>query len=319
MDAGRLRATAARPPLTVGITTRNRPAALLRCLRSLSCIGGLVDRVIVADDGSDVAVEHQIRGRLSDEWRARTDVIRLQGAGGYIVGRNRMVERAATDSVLLLDDDTALLDEVGIRQALGVLEARPSIGAVAFAQAEADGRPWPESMQPAPVHYPCYVPAFIGFAHLLRRDVFLRLGGYRTIFHFYGEEKEYSLRLLDAGHEIVYLPDARVAHLADPAGRSASRYLRYVVRNDCLGALYNDPWYRLAWMLPARLALYFRMRSLWRVDDPGGFPWILRELRNHWTEVWRQRRPVGRVTLRRRRRLRRDWPRFDAAAQSAHQ
>jgi hypothetical protein len=42
------------------------------------------------------------------------------------------------------------------------------------------------------------VASFIGFAHLVRRDVFLALGGYREDFVYLGEEKEFCLRLLDA-------------------------------------------------------------------------------------------------------------------------
>ena len=59
-------------------------------------------------------------------------------------------------------------------------------------------------------------------------------------------------------------------HEPDQAGRSQQRYLRYVTRNDCLNALYNEPLSRLAWLLPARFALYFRMRRAWNVDDPVG-------------------------------------------------
>ncbi len=44
-------------PLTIGITTRNRPLAIERCVRSLACLGPLVSRVLVFDDGSDVPVE----------------------------------------------------------------------------------------------------------------------------------------------------------------------------------------------------------------------------------------------------------------------
>jgi GT2 family glycosyltransferase len=143
------------------------------------------------------------------------------------------------------------------------------------------------------------VRAFIGFAHLLRRDVFLALGGYRELFEFYGEEKEYCLRLLDAGYDVVFLPDARVAHLLDRGGRDSRRYLRQVARNDCLNTLLNDPAWRVAWMLPARYALYFRMRRGWRVRDPWGAWWLARSIARALPDVARERRPVRRETLRR--------------------
>ena len=64
-------------------------------------------------------------------------------------------------------------------------------------------------------------PCFIGFAHLLRRSLFIEMEGYRSLFKFYGEEKEYCLRLLDRGISVVYLPKARIAHLPDPSGIDA--------------------------------------------------------------------------------------------------
>ncbi len=137
------------------------------------------------------------------------------------MARNAIVRRARTALVLMLDDDTVVRDEKAIADAIDVLSNRASIGAVGFAQAESDGSPWPASAQPSVADYPCLVPAFIGFAHLLRRDAFLEVGGYREAFYFYGEEKDFCLRLLDAGWEVAYLPHARVVHLPDPAGRSA--------------------------------------------------------------------------------------------------
>lgn len=283
--------------LAVGITTRNRPAALAACLASLDRASDLIDEIIVFDDGSEPPA-----GTAAVTGRVR--FMRDAAAPGYIVGRNRILAAARAPFVLLLDDDTCLIDRASVAAALDVVGRDVSIAAVGFAQANADGRPWPAAMQPARVDYRCFVPSFIGFAHLLRRDVFLAVGGYRASFRFYGEEKELCLRLIDAGYSVAYLPDAPVAHLPDPSGRDNGRYLRYVVRNDCLNALYNDPLWRVVWVLPARLALYFRMRRAWRVADRGGFPWILRELARTLPGVLRERRPVRRSTLRRWRALR---------------
>lgn len=292
-------------PLAVGITTRNRPQALAACLDSLSLVADLVEEVLVFDDASEPpAVAASVPGSLA----GRATVVRDVAAPGYIVGRNRLLERAAAPFVLLLDDDARILDRTSIAMALEVLQRDGTIAAVGFAQADADGRPWPAGLQPAKATYPCLVPSYIGFAHLLRREVFLALGGYRASFRFYGEEKEFCLRVLDAGYRVAYLPDARIGHLPDAAGRDRTRYLRYVVRNDCLAALYNDPLARLVWMLPTRLALYFRMRSAWQIRDPGGLLWILRELLGELGDVCRCRHPVKRSTLRRWRELQRSAP-----------
>src|SRR5438874_2519571 len=201
------------PRLTVGITTRNRADSLNRCLRSLDVLRSLRPEVLVFDDGSHPPAVHAIPLDLP----AR--VVRDQRSPGYIVGRNRLVREAAAPAVLLLDDDTCVLSRESIEQALAVLDGDPRVAAVAFAQAEADGRPWPARMQPSAVAFPCLVASFIGFAHLVRREVFLALGGYREEFNYLGEEKELCLRLLDAGYCTVYLPASRIRHLPAPRDR----------------------------------------------------------------------------------------------------
>ena len=284
--------------LTVGITTRNRPDALRACLSSLSIIRGLAPEVLVFDDASAPPAAEVTRASALP-----VRVIRDDAAPGYIAGRNRLVREAQGEFVLLLDDDTRLLSAGSIEAAIAVLRADARVGAIAFAQAEADGRPWPEAMQPSTARVPAVVPSFIGFAHMVRRSAFLELSGYRETFEFYGEEKEFCLRLIDAGYQTVYLPDALVAHVADPATRDRRRYLRCVVRNDCLNTLYNDPLTRLVWMLPARFALYFRMRRSWKIADPWGGAWLLRDIAARVPTVWKQRRPVSRATLARWRAL----------------
>lgn len=251
------------------------------------------------DDRSTPAAAEQIEGMP-----VAVRVLRDERAPGYIVGRNRLVSEARGEFVLLLDDDTRLLSAAAVESAIGVLNADPRVGAVAFAQAEADGRPWPAAMQPSGARVPSVVPSFIGFAHMLRRETFVRLSGYRESFEFYGEEKDYCLRLLEAGCETVYLPDALIAHVTEGTTRDPRRYLRFVSRNDCLNTLYNDPFARLLWMLPARFALYFRMRRTWKIADPGGGWWLARDIAGRVPGIWKQRRPVSRATLARWRALR---------------
>jgi len=291
-------------PLTIGITTRDRPEALRRCLRSLQAVAHLAPEVLVFDDASATPVVEQLDQLTEADLPVRARVLRDDRAPGYIAGRNRLVREAAAPAVLLLDDDAALLDGEAVERALGLLDRDPRVAAVAFAQSDRNGTPWDEAMQPSRGRAASYVPAFIGFAHLLRRDTFLAVGGYRESFVFYGEEKDFCLRLIQAGYGTVYLPDALVVHEPDHGGRNQRRYLRYVTRNDCLTAFYNEPLRRLIWLVPARLLLYFRMRRAWRVDDPWGWVWILRQLVDNAGSVMCERRPVSAETVALWKRLR---------------
>jgi GT2 family glycosyltransferase len=280
--------------LAVGVTTRDRPGALARCLRSLTTIAHLSPEVLVFDDASTLPASNTIDGlKLTMPIR----VLRDETAPGYIAGRNRIVREATSEAVLLMDDDAALMAGTAIERALTLFESDRHVAAIAFAQADQHGTPWDASMQPGRSTAASYVPSFIGFAHMVRRRVFLEIGGYRESFNFYGEEKDFCLRLIEAGYRTVYLPDALVIHEPDREGRSHQRYLRYVTRNDCLAALYNEPWHRAAWMIPGRLLLYFRMRRAWQIDDPGGWFWIVRELWTHLGSILRDRKPVSADTL----------------------
>jgi GT2 family glycosyltransferase len=220
---------------------------------------------------------------------------------------------ATTEYVLLSDDDAYLLDAQTVRRGLAVMEADPAVAAVGFAMAAPDGAPWPKHMQASPSPDPCLIPSYIGFAHLIRRSAFLEVGGYRALYRFHGEEKDCCLRLMDAGYDIVYLPDPPVVHLNDPTGRNVKRYLRYVIRNDCLGAMFNEPIPLAVVTVPVRLGRYIQMRRLGKVDDPWGLFWIVGQLLAQLPTVARHRRPVKWSTLRRWRTLRRSSPLYDRA------
>ncbi len=296
--------------LTVGVTTRDRPQSLRRCLASLDQLGDLLTAVIVVDDSSEPPVAEALAG-LPSSVTAKMRIVRQDRAEGYIVARNTIMRIAPTDYVLLLDDDAYLLESDRFMEALTLMEQHPEVAAIGCAQAEADGRPWPAGMQPAAVSHRCRVPSYIGFAHLLRRRTFQEVGGYPEELHFYGEEKIFCARLLRAGYHVVYMPDLLVAHVPDPGGRSTARYLRYVVRNDCLFALYNLPWPALCVSLPVRLARYFSMRSASSVRDRTGFVWIVTQLGRALPAALRARTPMTWANVSEWRRLRRDpppWP-----------
>ncbi|HEX2204641.1 MAG TPA: glycosyltransferase [Longimicrobium sp.] len=288
--------------LTVGIGTRDRPDSLVRCLRSLREIGAALAGVIVVDDGSEPPLEPGVRAALGEDAPPGLRFIRVERSRGVSAGRNTIAREARTEWVLNLDDDTVVVSGDGVRDALGVMRADPRVGVVALAQADAAGEAWPHG-QPAPVAVPSYVAAFIGFAHLVRRSAFLGVGGFQERLGINGEEKELSLRLWDAGWTVVYLPHARVAHLADPGGRDPRRYLHQVVRNDVLASVLNLPLPLAAAGAAVRLLRYFPMRRGWKIDDPGGFARVVRALAGELPGALRERKPVKLSTLRKWRAL----------------
>ena len=289
--------------LAVGVCTRDRPDALVRCIRSLRLLGELEGDVIVMDDGSQMRVEPALREALGSGAPPGLRVLRNETSRSLAAGRNAIARATAAAYVLNLDDDAALVDPAAIRAAVAVLDADPRVGAVALAQVDDEGRAWPPHAQPAPVTVRSQVATFIGYGHVLRRDALLGVGGFREALGINGEEKELSIRLLDAGWRVVYLPDAVVAHVADQTGRDRRRYLHQTVRNDVLGALYTLPFPLVLGGALVRLRRYFVMRKGWEIDDPEGFPGVLRQLAPGARAALGSRTPVRWSTVREWRRL----------------
>lgn len=284
--------------LTVGVATKNRPEALVRCLRSLRLLGGLLAEAVVVDDGSDPPVEGPALAALAADLPPELRFIRHDASRNLSTCRNRIAREAHTPWVLNLDDDAFIVTREAVERAVRVLEADDSVAAVAFPQCDADGVPYDPAAQPLAVDYPAYAPTFIGYAHLLRREAFLAVGGFRERMGINGEEKELCLRLLDRGWRVVYLPDACIAHVADQGNRDQRRYLQQVARNDVLAALYDQPFPLVMAGAAVRLWRYFPMRKGWKIHDPGGFGTLVRGLARELPGALRERRPVRWSTLR---------------------
>jgi GT2 family glycosyltransferase len=303
-------------PLTVSVTTRNRPDVIERCLTSLASICDLVDRVIVLDDASSPPLDGRRLAGLAENAGIALEILRVETHSGTAAGKNTIARRARAPYLLSLDDDAFLVGDGPVREALAVLQRDPGVAAVAFAQSDANGRRWPSGQQPSAAEGPCYVPAFIGFACLIARDRLIEIGGYRESFIIHGEEREVCLRWLDRGLHVVYLPGAAVAHLASAANRDQRAYVRQVMRNDCLAALLNEPFARAVCIVPYKLWSYTRMRAEVPGGDSGGLWWIVRELLRSAPAVWRERRPVRWSTLREWRRLRALSPPYSGPLQA---
>jgi glycosyltransferase involved in cell wall biosynthesis len=296
------------PLLSVCISSRDRRADLVRCLNSLRHLDGLEYEVLVVDDGSVdgtmAAARAEVDAEVQRHW---AQLIRNEQSAGYLAARNRMPRLARGRYVLSLDDDAYLLDGAGVRRGVEILEADRAIGAVAFAQGDGSGKAYPGFMQPSPRAEECLVPAYYGYAHLLRRDLFLQMGGYPEDFEFFCEEEELCKRMLEQRRFIVYVPSPPVAHetFSAAAGRSGYRRIHNGCRNKCFDAVLNEPWLLLAVSLPVRLYRHVRhVRQLAAQGDwTGGSGWgeaarVVGAVLERFPSLYRRRRPLRWSTFR---------------------
>ncbi|MGD1896815.1 MAG: glycosyltransferase family 2 protein [Phormidesmis sp.] len=308
------------PLLSICITTRNRPQELIKCLNSISKLRGINFEVVVSDDASDKPVFSQIIDAVAPSVIAKARLIRFEENIGLIAARNELAKLARSPYILSLDDDAILYKPDVIYKAIKILERDSAIGAIALTQSGEDGTLLPKGKQPAPVDYPCIACSYIGFGHIIRRDLFLSLGGYRSIFWYGYEEAEYAKRMLDRGFNVLFLPDVGIIHYHSPIGRSQLKHMRNGCRNKCLAAIYNEPFLMAAASIPSRLVHYFVSRGKvckeHNISDEGGMRWLVQEISQNFLAVWRERKALKWTTYFRWRQIHKDYPLYELSPQN---
>lgn len=218
---------------TVLITTRNRSSDLRRAVAS-ACAQTPAVEVIVIDDGSTDDTSEVIR---RDYPAVR--LVRFEQSAGYIVRRNEGVRLAETDYVFVIDDDAEFSSPLTVKQGLTNFERETGAVAIPFVNVTVR----PDVEQSPPTDDACWVShAYIGTAHALRRQVFLDLGGYRTVLVHQGEEEDYCIRMLAHGYHVRLGTAAPILHYLTPNQRSFERVGFYGPRNLVLFAWHNVPW-----------------------------------------------------------------------------
>lgn len=222
-----------KPRATIVITTRNREEDLYKSLIFLqsSIDMNSVDALIVDDASDDVSESY---------WDAYSlglpiTMIRNPRRSGYIIHRNIGYASADSDYVFSFDDDSVPVDNDGLRNAIAYLDRHPRVGALSFPLVDGFGPFAPDKRKA----YRCR--SFVGCAHAVRRDLFVRLGGFRTDFVHQGEETEFCYRLWRAGFEVHAFPGCRVFHWATSAARSSARMGYFGPRNRMFAELLHAP------------------------------------------------------------------------------
>jgi GT2 family glycosyltransferase len=179
--------------------------------------------VLVVDDAS---TDDSVR-ILREEFPQVTVLVNPRNLG-FGATANRGVEAARSPFVVLLNTDAEpavdLLDPLleRMREAPDVAAVVPRIMQVTTGETcesvvfgtfrrglfRLERRPeLCESEHPLPVLYPC------GAAVMLRRDVFIELGGFDDLFApFYWEDVDLGYRMWRAGHRVLYEPRSAVLH-----------------------------------------------------------------------------------------------------------
>lgn len=218
---------------SVVITTKNRKEELVRAVESVVAQVPPVEAIVV-DDGSTDGTSELIRSRFPG-----VRVERSEESRGYIEQRNRGVELATTNYVIIIDDDALFTTPHVVEQTLADFDD-PRIGAVGI-PLDDPAYPTDRFKQIPPSKDRTFLLAgYKGTAQALRRDVFQALGGYRSLLIHQGEEGDYCIRMLAAGYVVRCGRSDMILHLESPK-RVWTRQRRFTARNYLLDLWHNVP------------------------------------------------------------------------------
>lgn len=267
---------------TVLIVTKNRKEELQRAVQS-ALNQKIPLEILIIDDGSTDGT-----GEMISKLFPTARLISHRESAGCVVRRNEGIQQASGAIVFSLDDDAAFTSPHTAEEIIEEF-SHPRVGAVAIPMIDVNKGFTVHQQAPGADGF--YVTAnFIGAAHALRKDVFLKLGGYREFIGHQGEEMDFCIRLLEAGY-LVKLGRTKPIHHFESPRRDFRKMDVYGRRNDLLFEWYYTP---LAY-LPWRIAAVF-----WK-----GIHWGCRtgRLRNMLEGLWmgcqgiqkqkKQRRPVS--------------------------
>ena len=197
---------------TVVFTAHNRRDMVLDAIRL--ALGQTVPvHVIVADDASSDGTQAAVAKAFPGVTYLRSEVSR-----GPCYQRNRGIERAQTEIVFPLDDDSMLVDPTTLEIALGDFAAADvAIVCMPFNNVLQDNRIHHVAAQGRP-------PETIDFAacgHGIRRSAFLSVGGYDEDLFYTLEECDLALRLLDAGGWRTIFGTSPVLHHMQQVGKAS--------------------------------------------------------------------------------------------------
>ena len=230
--------------VSIGITTKNRWQDLEITLSKIKEAGWQQLPIIIFDDSSDEACPFN-----PSSFSSQIQIHRFTESKGYIVRRNQIAQSIQTKYYLSLDDDSFPVSGF-LGKAVEFAESLDNLLCLSFPIYNPILKKYQsQSLKKEP--YP--VRAFIGCGHLLHREKFLQLGGYREELIHQGEEIEIAARAFLQNWYCYHFSNLLIHHTASNEGRNWHRMDFYGARNN---VLWND------WFMPKQLKLIKQLRTL---------------------------------------------------------
>lgn len=168
---------------------------------------------------------------------------------GLIGARNFGAAHCKGQFIVNLDDDSWLEEEDDLAKIADFMRSHPRCGVIALnIGLDKVGYQWPREASSE------YLRTYKGCGNVYRREIIGFVGDYISDFRRQGEEVERSLRILDAGYDIMSCPAVRVFHAQSPINRNMKHHISMEAVNYLRRELIRTP----LWLLPLGI-----LRALW--------------------------------------------------------
>lgn len=200
------------PTVSVIIPVHNGGAYFRTCLSKLAqAVPRPIEIIVVADGDSDGS------WRLAKEFGAK--LIRIPESGGPARARNLGAQAAKGDILFFVDADVAVCPEA-VGYAVSVFKHNPYLAAAIGSYDDAPGDPGFLSQYRNLMHHYVHqtgneeASTFWGACGLIRREIFLQMGGFNESYRRPSiEDIELGYRLKQAGYKIRLCKTLQVKHL----------------------------------------------------------------------------------------------------------
>lgn len=231
--------------VSIGITTKNRWQDLKNTLNKIVEANLTFLPIIIFDDGSDI----ECPLNLENFPFKKLEIKRFNNSQGLIVRRNQIAKNITTKYYLSLDDDSYPVTG-SLVNAVKFAETVNDLFCLSFPIYNPTQNKYENNSN---LQEPYQVRSFIGCGHLLHRERFIKLGGYREELIHQGEEMEIAARAFQQELYCYHFPNFLIHHTASNEGRNWWRMDFYGSRNI---VLWND------WFVPKKLKLIKQLRTM---------------------------------------------------------
>ena len=283
------------PAATAVISSWNKLESVRRNLEGLFRQTRPFERVVVVDNASSDGTAEMIRAEFPAVHLVEMPHSRYGACETFNVG----FAQAETPWIAILDDDV-VLPPGWLAGATQRLLDEPETTAVLSTKVVEPGMPESYRSSPA-VNTERYMSTFRGCASLARRAPLAEAGYYDERLFIYGNERDLTCRLQNAGYRVLQFPGVEVFHETPFGIKQGQRSLYYHARNAGITMLKYAPLgalLKLPWLVLKHVVLRPRVAEEGgEVTDATGTIGIARSLRETPGAWWVVLKALGSIFL----------------------